>query len=160
RARAQRRLLGVLAVAAPGTGGARDVEARSLEGGQARHRQLRLDAARMSEHQVRHVLRGALRQRRRIDRDAAQGRLQLGDRAEQLHRLVDEMRAEVEQDAAALRYRGGGLPGPLPGGLPPLETGLEGVHVTERAVREQTLEGEEVRVVATVLEDAQAAAER
>src|SRR5699024_1456912 len=52
RARAQRRLLGVLAVTAPGTGGARDVETRSLEGGQARHRQLRLDAARMSEHQA------------------------------------------------------------------------------------------------------------
>ena len=74
------------------------------------------------------------------------------DRAKQLDGLVDQVGAEVVEDAAAFG-QGGGVP-PVPEAFrpPPLKARLEGPDLPQRAVREELLERQEVGVPPAVLE--------
>lgn len=83
----------------------------------------------------------------------------LSDRAEQLHGLVDEVGAEVEEDAAALGSRGFGFPARTDRGLVPFEPRFEAAHRAEPACRDELADRAEVAVPAPVLEDRQSSAE-
>ena len=78
---------------------------------------------------------------------------------EELRGLVDEVRAEIVEDAAALAGRRLGLPGCGGLGLPPLEPRLEAAHLAERSRVDELAQGEEVAVPPPVLEHRDATAE-
>ena len=89
-----------------------------------------------------------------VDLSAASPGVHLGvdvdGRSEQVQRLIDQMRAEVEQDPATGT---GALPPPRRHLWPePGEPRLEAVHLTERAVGEQRGSGERVAVPPPVVE--------
>ena len=72
------------------------------------------------------------------------------DRPEQLDRGVHQVRAEVEQQAAAARVVL--LPAVERDGPPPLPAALEAVHATQRALLEQPAQGQLLTVPPPVLE--------
>jgi hypothetical protein len=76
-------------------------------------------------------------------------------RAQQLERLIDQVRAEVEQQAARVLAVAGLTPlARVHLGPPALEARLEAHELAERAVRHKPPKREEVAVPATVVEDA------
>ena len=73
-------------------------------------------------------------------------------RAEQLQRLIDQMRAEVEQHAAAVRRRGTGLPRLGNRRRPALEAGLEARYAAQGFPGQQLADSQEIAVPAPVVE--------
>ena len=87
-------------------------------------------------------------------------RVDLRDRAEQLQRLVDDVRAQVVEQAAGLGRVAELAPVVLGLGHPAVVAGLEAEHLAELPGIEDLPDGEEVGVEAPVLEDRQADARR
>jgi len=84
----------------------------------------------------------------RVRAHAADLGIDRGDRSEQTHRLVDHVRAEVEQDPTAVG--GGFLPRRHHLGPPTLEARLEPVHLAQGAGFDEFRHGEEVAVPTSV----------